>query len=154
MSMSEAPRDVRRQVGAIERRERASGKWSPLKLMSPEQIAEGRVQARAAFGGVTTGWASQISQAYRNDWIVVLVRSVHSDILCVTVDHAAIRTAMCAEFGWRELQRIKDEIFGKDRMAVQVYPRQSDLVDAADMYHLWVFPVGYRFDFGLGSGQR
>ena len=113
----------------------------------------GRAAARAAFG-VTTGWASQISAAYRNDWIAVLVRSVHSDLLDVMVDHAAIRTAMCAEFGWRELQRIKDEIFGKDRMAVQVYPRQVELVDAADMYHLWVFPIGYSFDFGLGTGQR
>ena len=151
--MSEASRNVRRQVGAIERRERASGRWSPLRPMSPDQIADGRAAARAAFG-VTTGWASQISAAYRNDWIAVLVRSVHSDLLDVMVDHAAIRTAMCAEFGWRELQRIKDEIFGKDRMAVQVYPRQVELVDAADMYHLWVFPIGYSFDFGLGTGQR
>jgi hypothetical protein len=153
MSLSEAPRDIRRQVGAIERRERDSGKWSPLEPVSAEQIAESRARTRAAFG-VTSGWASQISAAYRNDWIAVMVRSVHSDLLGIMVDHAAIRTALCAEFRWRELPRIKDEIFGKDRMAVQVYPRQVDLIDAADMYHLWVFPLGYRFDFGLGNGQR
>ncbi len=43
------------------------------------------------------------------------------------------------EPSWSELQRIKNELVGPERQAVQVYPRHSDLVDQADMYHLWLY---------------
>ncbi len=42
---------------------------------------------------------------------------------------------------WAELQRIKDELIGPEREAAQVHPRASELVDDADMYHLWLFPA-------------
>ena len=38
------------------------------------------------------------------------------------------------------MQRIKDEIAGQDATAVEVYPPHSEIVDQADMYHLWVLP--------------
>lgn len=50
---------------------------------------------------------------------------------------------------WADLQRIKDELVAVDRVAVQVFPAQEDLVDEADMAHLWVFPAGFRLPFGL-----
>lgn len=53
---------------------------------------------------------------------------------------------------WSDLQRIKDEIAGPERVAVQVYPARSDLVDSANMAHLWVYPPGHRMPFGLTKG--
>ncbi len=50
---------------------------------------------------------------------------------------------------WSDMQRIKNEIVGKDRVAVEVYPPESDLVDQANMYHLWVLPPGFNLPFGL-----
>lgn len=52
---------------------------------------------------------------------------------------------------WADLQRIKDELVGAERVAVQVFPAASELVDEANLAHLWVFPEGYRLPFGLHS---
>ena len=42
-------------------------------------------------------------------------------------------------------ERIKDEIAGPDATAVEVYPPQAEIVDDADMYHLWVLPAPLPF---------
>lgn len=34
-------------------------------------------------------------------------------------------------------QRIKNRILGDEVVAVQVYPKESDLVDGSNTYHLW-----------------
>lgn len=49
---------------------------------------------------------------------------------------------------WRHLQRIKSEIAGPEREAVELYPAESRLVDTSNQYHLWVAPGGVRFPFG------
>jgi hypothetical protein len=49
---------------------------------------------------------------------------------------------------WRDLQRIKSEIAGAERDAVELYPAESRLVDTANQYHLWVAPEDVRFPFG------
>lgn len=56
---------------------------------------------------------------------------------------------------WRDLQRIKNEILGKEEEAVELYPAESRLVDAANQYHLWCFkgkhaPFGYEVRAVLG----
>jgi hypothetical protein len=50
---------------------------------------------------------------------------------------------------WRDMQRIKSELVGAERVAVEVYPAESALVDDANMYHLWVLPEGMALPFGL-----
>jgi hypothetical protein len=50
---------------------------------------------------------------------------------------------------WRELQRIKNELVGKERLAVEVFPAKSKLVDSANMAHLWVLPEGFDLPFTL-----
>ncbi len=40
---------------------------------------------------------------------------------------------------WREMQNIKNAIFGKEAEAVEFYPRESELTDVANIYWLWVF---------------
>ena len=44
---------------------------------------------------------------------------------------------------WNILQEIKNSIVGEDFVAIEVYPRQSEVTDTANMYHLWVFEEGY-----------
>ena len=55
------------------------------------------------------------------------------------------------EPSWAELQRIKNELIGLERQAVQVYPRQSELVDQADMYHLWLYDEGDECPFNFAK---
>jgi hypothetical protein len=46
---------------------------------------------------------------------------------------------------WEDLQAVKDELGYADRDAVEVFPAQGDLVNAANMRHVWVLP--YRLPF-------
>lgn len=41
---------------------------------------------------------------------------------------------------WDHLQIIKNEVAGEEATAIEVYPRESDLVNEANMRHLWVVP--------------
>lgn len=50
---------------------------------------------------------------------------------------------------WNVKQEIKDELFGKDRIAIEVFPEEKRLVDVCDIYHLWVLPKKYKMPFGI-----
>ena len=41
---------------------------------------------------------------------------------------------------WRELQNIKNELFGTEATAIEFYPPESELEDVANIYWLWVIP--------------
>ena len=45
--------------------------------------------------------------------------------------------------------QIKNELFGEDRFAIEVYPKQDRLVDVTDVYHLWVFNKKFEMPFGI-----
>lgn len=49
---------------------------------------------------------------------------------------------------WRHFQRIKNELAGEEREAVELFPAESRLVDEANQYHLWVLPEGERIPVG------
>jgi hypothetical protein len=51
---------------------------------------------------------------------------------------------------WRVLQDIKNEIAGRERIAVEIYPAESRVIDTANIYHLWVFEEGYGPVVSLG----
>lgn len=50
---------------------------------------------------------------------------------------------------WADKQKIKDDLVGAERVAVEVFPPRSELDDAANMYHLWVLPEGFELPFRL-----
>lgn len=61
---------------------------------------------------------------------------------------------------WRDLQRIKNELVGKEHEALEIYPAESRLVDTANQYHLWVFaspdvrlPVGFNDRFVSNTSE-
>jgi len=83
------------------------------------------------------GWCRDIRTGYGNNLYAVLVRPFTDDN-GQTVHHCAIRTASNLEPPWRDMQRIKNELFGKEAVAISVMPPDSELVDDADMYHMWV----------------
>lgn len=41
---------------------------------------------------------------------------------------------------WAEMQRIKNELFGPEMMAIQLFPQESELVDVANMYWMYLVP--------------
>lgn len=65
--------------------------------------------------------------------------------------HLSIKNhARTAHHDWRDLQRIKNEIIGPEHEAVELFPAESRLVDAANQFHLYVLAVnGMQFPFGM-----
>lgn len=99
---------------------------------SPKQLKQG------------SGWFGELDHVYRkgNEY-VVMTREVEG------ATHACIKSVYGTELSWSQKQMIKNEIFGPERVAVEVFPKESQLVDEADLYHLWVFPAWYELPFGL-----
>ncbi len=50
---------------------------------------------------------------------------------------------------WMDLQRIKNELVGEGRIAVEVFPAENQFINQANMAHLWVFPEGFYLPFSL-----
>lgn len=51
---------------------------------------------------------------------------------------------------WRHMQHIKNQICGRDREGVQLFPSDKRLVDTANQYHLFVLKErGQMFPFGF-----
>ena len=54
---------------------------------------------------------------------------------------------------WRDIQRIKNDVMGAEREAVELYPSESRLVDTSNTYWLYVLPEGAQFSFGMTDGR-
>lgn len=54
---------------------------------------------------------------------------------------------------WRALQRIKNELIGEEFEAIEIYPRESELIDEANQYHLWVMSMGRISPVGFRHGR-
>lgn len=97
------------------------------------------------------GWFGELDRVYRqNNDYVVMVRDVITK--WGTVQHACMRNTANTDICWAEKQRIKNEIFGKEAQAIEFFPKESVLVDRANMYHFWVLPEGFDLPFGLHVG--
>ena len=94
------------------------------------------------------GWVVEMDRAYSDGKNAVLVRTVETEEYGPVL-HAAIRNFSGTDIPWAEKQRIKNELFGENRMAIEFFPKESQLVDEAPMYHLWVFVESISFPFGL-----
>lgn len=57
------------------------------------------------------------------------------------------------ELGWAEKQKIKNELFGENRIAIEVFPKSDKVVDVCDIYHLWVFDKKFELPFGIHPKQ-
>ena len=71
------------------------------------------------------------------------------------VEHAAITLPESLtrngenEISWSLKMEIKNELFGENRLAIEVFPKSKNLVDIMDVYHLWVFPKEFNLPFGI-----
>jgi len=86
---------------------------------------------------------------WRNSRYQVAV-TIHDDFpIGVPIIHLSIkRLDRKPIHDWRDLQRIKNELCGEEREAVELYPAETRLVDEANQFHLWVFPEGMMAPFG------
>lgn len=98
---------------------------------------------------IGNGWFAELDRVYSSEdgQYAVMTRPVETE--WGRLIHACIRNVEGTDIPWAEKQRIKDELLGTDRTAIEVFPASSDLVDEANMYHLWVLPAGMRLPFTI-----
>ncbi|WP_242137340.1 hypothetical protein [Sphingomonas sp. TREG-RG-20F-R18-01] len=58
------------------------------------------------------------------------------------------------DISWDDRQRLKREAGYGDRWAVEIYPADSDIVNVANMRHLWLLPSAPSFAWRTLSGTR
>ncbi len=90
----------------------------------------------------TPGKPSWMTRAYENNRYIVMI----DDNAQLTNDVIAIK-AMVQRLDdtpifnhWREMQNIKNEIFGPEVTAIEYYPAESNLLDDKNIYWLWILP--------------
>jgi len=84
-----------------------------------------------------------MTRAYRNTRYIVMVFDNHD------TSHGHVIRVMVQKHDdtpitghWSELQKIKNEIFGSETVAVEYYPKESQLLNDYNIYWLWIFPDG------------
>lgn len=113
-------------------------------------------QAVKELGVPYHGWMREMDRAWVSEdgQYSVMSRLLRTPV--GKVEHVAITSAAgrgkcdgSGDIPWAVKMQIKNELFGEKRAAIEVYPSQDRLVDAADTYHLWVFEKGFKMPFGI-----
>ena len=123
-------RQERRFLLKREERARKSGEWGPWETLT---------FPRGSAGG---GFAADFTTVHRNTVFSVLDRTLPNG-----VRHLAVSSLSQERPTWWEMQRIKNELAGTTLTAIEVYPPQTQVVDGANMFHIWV--LNEPLPFGL-----
>lgn len=127
-------RNERRALLRSEAVARKSAQWGPWEMLTFPR------------GSAGTQWAADFTTVHRNKAFSVLDRTLPGG-----VRHLAISSLSQERPTWWEAQRIKNEIAGHEATAVEVYPPQHDVVDGADMYHMWIMTEPLPFTLASDS---
>lgn len=127
-------------------------KWT--ETITPKQAVE-------ELGVPYHGWMREMDRAWVSEDGQYSVMSRLLRAPFGKVEHVAITSAAgcgkcdgSGDIPWAVKMQIKNELFGEKRAAIEVYPSQDRLVDAADTYHLWVFEKGFKMPFGIHPGMK
>jgi hypothetical protein len=134
--------------------------WTPLRRIPvpPRMRRDADIPAL----GETEVGAYGFDEAWRNDQYEVFVRRYMSEAMGPTpvpMVHLSVkRLDQQPVRAWRHMQRIKNQVAGPDRYGFEILPRESQLVDAANQYHIWVvddpdlaLPIGWFGERMLGG---
>ena len=112
-------------------------------------MREGEINPQVLIASAQAGARPPVS-VWGNDLFQCSVYQIGEEELENSMLHLSIkRHDREAVHDWRHLQAIKNEVVGRERYAVEIYPPESKLVDTANQYHLWVFPAGFELPFGF-----
>lgn len=109
-------------------------------------------------GGARLGWHGEMDRCWiDNDSNICvcsrLIRTKFGNIEHVTISKGTGTADGRGEVTWAEKMQIKNELFGENRFAVEVFPKQKNLVDVCDVYHLWVFDKKLEMPFGIARKE-
>lgn len=109
-------------------------------------------------GGNRTGWHGEMDRCWIDNDADICVTSRLIRTKFGTVEHVAISKGLMTNDGsgeipWAQKMAIKNELFGENRFAIEVFPKQKNLVDVSDVYHLWVFDKKLEMPFGIAPKE-
>lgn len=85
----------------------------------------------------------------KEDGVRVFSRCIDSPIgLVELVTVSRAEDDLKRGFSWTEKLQIKEELFGRRRCAIEVYPTEARLDGVAETYQLYVLESGYTLPFG------
>lgn len=104
---------------------------------------------------------SNVAQIFMNDKYQVAKYPANGGVIHLSIKRIDRHHLM----DWRDLQDIKNQLVGEENEALQLFPRESRVVDMANQFHLWVYsdpraniPVGWwtgnKSDVSLGNGKQ
>ncbi|MBU1802634.1 MAG: hypothetical protein KKA97_10445, partial [Actinobacteria bacterium] len=106
---------------------------------------------RAEFGDAAADALAR-ARVYQNDLYEVALYRDEPFGLPALVHLSIKRRDRAPVRDWRHFQRIKNELLGPEHEAVELFPAEGRLVDAANQYHLWGFDdPAFRFPFGFAD---
>ena len=82
-----------------------------------------------------------------------IIRTKFGNVEHVTITRGTGTNDGTGEVSWAMKQQIKNELFGENRFAIEVFPKQKNLVDVCDVYHLWVFDKKVDMPFGISRSE-
>lgn len=131
--MLTATRRQRRALQAVNRKQQ-----SALRLVPEAEWPQGSVRP------------PKIKEIWRSQEYLVQVFQEENDIERLSV----CRTSVCNGdwvdgIAWDDLQRLKRECGRGNKDAVEIFPADTDVVNVANMRHLWVLPSVCQFKWTL-----
>ncbi len=131
---------------ALARVRATAHEWRPFEAVD---ITPAQMLAHESKRGFARSVARDAIAFYRNNRYAVQVYTRGEAL------HLVVRRHDGEEIrGWSDLQRIKNELAGPERVAIEVYPAASRLMDDANLRHLFVLPEGAPAPFDLWERWR
>lgn len=119
-----------------ERMRRQRGDWGKWETIYPG-------------AGDASSWPNGVSRAHRCAVFAVLESPAPGGVI-----HLAVSSLSGVRPTWHEMQRIKNRIAGPEATAVEVYPPHDQVVNGADMFHIWVLPGPLPFSLSETGFRR
>lgn len=109
--------------------------WGEWQVMTRDEARE-EARRRTGREPMLVDWVAHV---WVNKRYLVMTANREGGVLQLLIQ----RTDGRAKRSWHDLQRIKNEVAGPDRVAVEVFPAADRVVDGAHVTHLWVLPAGF-----------
>ena len=126
-----------------------------IKAIPPKMLKD---KYGAYSGSNRLGWHGEMDRCWidNDENICVcsrLIRTKFGTVEHVTISKGTGTVDGSGEVTWSEKMKIKNELFGDNRFAIEVFPKAKNLVDVCDVYHLWVFDKKLDMPFGIAPKE-
>lgn len=134
--------------------------WTRFRSVPPPvQDAPARsdgTEAEDEWNSVATDYISECS-CFKNSRYIILIHDVPARAGCPALWHMLISRLDGERPGperYSDFMHIRDELFGDEVEAAEIYPARSRETDRANVYHLWVASSPARTFLGPGTRAR